>query len=144
MARERFQRRRRVQVLGSPSSRPTRAPPPQSFHPSKQQPARHLRLRTERAGECERPARQRPTRKGASIYDVRSGWGERGPQKADERNKICRFVTATGGGVKKSENLSDIIYGSPLRGRERTEEGESGHEDLGVRGDRGEGWGWGG
>ena len=26
--------------------------------------------------------------KGTSIYDVRSGWGEGGPQKADKRNKI--------------------------------------------------------
>ena len=26
--------------------------------------------------------------KGASIYDVRRGWGEGGPPKADERNKI--------------------------------------------------------
>ena len=25
---------------------------------------------------------------GASIYDVRSGWREGGPQKADKRNKI--------------------------------------------------------
>ena len=32
---------------------------------------------------------------GASIYDVRSGWGEVGPQKADE---------------------ADVIYGSPLNG----------------------------
>ena len=40
--------------------------------------------------------------------------GGGGPQKADERNKIKRFVTATGEGVKKSENFADVIYGSPI------------------------------
>ena len=51
------------------------------------------------------------TAKGASVYDVCSGWG---PQKADERNKISRFLNATRGeGVKKSENFADVIYGSP-------------------------------
>ena len=35
--------------------------------------------------------------RGASIYDVCSGRGEGGHQKADERNKISRFVTVTGG-----------------------------------------------
>ena len=41
--------------------------------------------------------------------------GGGGPQKADERNKTSWFVTVTRGeGVKISENLADVIYGSPL------------------------------
>ena len=40
--------------------------------------------------------------KGASIYDVRGGWEEGGPQKADERNKIRLFVyMKRGGGGQK-------------------------------------------
>ena len=31
--------------------------------------------------------------KGASIYDVRSGWGDGGPKKAEEWNKISWFAT---------------------------------------------------
>jgi len=30
--------------------------------------------------------------KGASIYDVRNGWGEGGPQKADERNEVALIL----------------------------------------------------
>ena len=41
---------------------------------------------------------------------------EGGPQRVDERNKISRFFTVTGGeGVKKTETFADVIYGSPQR-----------------------------
>ena len=43
--------------------------------------------------------------KGASIYDVRSGWGEGGPQKADERNKISWFVTVIRGEGSKNPRI---------------------------------------
>ena len=46
------------------------------------------------------------------MYDVRIGWGEGGPQKADEMNKISGFLTL--GEVKKFENFADVTYGSPL------------------------------
>ena len=39
------------------------------------------------------------------MYDVRIGWGEGGPQKADEMNKISGFLTL--GGVKKFENFAE-------------------------------------
>ena len=78
----------------------------------------------------------RPSCKGASIYEVRSGWWEGGPQKADERNKISWFVTVTRGGGKKilrfcgthiwkppqrwfrlnGERIWDMGYGSVIAG----------------------------
>ena len=57
---------------------------------------------------------ERPRELGACIYDV---WPERkhgGSQKADTRNKISRFLSLTRGeGVKKSENIADVICACP-------------------------------
>ena len=44
--------------------------------------------------------------------------GVGGPQKADERNKNLLICDSDKGEeeVKKSKNVADVIYGSPLRG----------------------------
>ena len=45
--------------------------------------------------------------------------GGGGPRKTDERNKISCFVAVTREeGVKKSENLMDVIYVTPISCRE--------------------------
>ena len=50
---------------------------------------------------------------GASIYDVRSGWGKGVPKKP---TKGTGFVTVTREGKgEKNQKISDVIYGRPLR-----------------------------
>ena len=52
--------------------------------------------------------------KGASIYDVRSGWGRGSPKsrRKEQNQLICD--SGRGEGVKKSEIFADVIVGSPL------------------------------
>ena len=51
---------------------------------------------------------------GASIYDVRRGWGEGVPKKQTKGKRLRESGCDKGEGVKKSENVADVIYGSPL------------------------------
>ena len=51
---------------------------------------------------------------GASIYDVRRGWGEGVPKKQTKGTRLRESGHDKGEGVKKSENVADVIYGSPL------------------------------
>ena len=51
---------------------------------------------------------------GASIYDVRSGWGIGGSPKSRRKEQNQLICDSDEGGVKKSENFTDVMYGSPL------------------------------
>ena len=70
----RVRQEQRAQLAGEPHPAPVRA-----AHDSRPRGPRQEQAAGEPPGKID---------KGASIYDVRSGWGERSPQKADERNKI--------------------------------------------------------
>ena len=54
------------------------------------------------------------TYKGASIYDIRSGWGGRGYPKSRQQEQN-QLICDSDRGVKKSEHFADVIYGSPLK-----------------------------
>ena len=61
-----------------------------------------------------------PSREGASIYDVCSGWGEEGPKKADKRNEAAWILYMTRGdqgGQKIRKFCGRHIWKPGLRGR---------------------------
>ena len=51
---------------------------------------------------------------GASIHDVRSGWGSPKNRLKEQNQLICDSDRGGERGVKNSENFADVMYGSPL------------------------------
>ena len=53
------------------------------------------------------------TSQGPHLYDVRTGWGEGGPQKAEERNKVSLFLYRVSHPIVR-EISSCFVLGVPL------------------------------